>query len=257
MRTPFLAGNWKMFKTVSEAVAFAEAVKGPLSMLKGVECGICASAVLLHPLSLALKGSSIHLGAQNMYWEKEGAFTGETSPVMLGGIADCVIIGHSERRQYFGETDETVNRKLKAALAHSLMPIVCVGESLAQNQAGETEAFVSGQIKGAFADISAEQAAGIVVAYEPIWAIGTGLAATSEDANRIIGQVVRATLAGLYGKDVAGQIRIQYGGSVNTGNVAELMSQPEIDGGLVGGASLKPEGFIALCEATAQAKSKG
>jgi triosephosphate isomerase len=171
---------------------------------------------------------------------------------MLQGLVDMVIIGHSERRQYFGETDETVNRKLKAALTHGFTPIVCVGENLEQNEAGETEAFVSGQVKAGFEDIPAEQVTDVVIAYEPIWAIGTGKAATPEQANDTIGSVVRATLASLYGDDVAQQVRIQYGGSVKPKNVEELMSQPEIDGGLVGGASLDPQSFITLVEVTSR-----
>ncbi len=201
-----------------------------------------------------LRGTNIKVGAQNMFWEDEGAYTGEVSPVMLKGIADMVIIGHSERRQYFGETDETVNKKLKAALKHGLLPIVAVGESLEQNEAGETESWVSGQVRAAFDGISAEQARGVVVAYEPIWAIGTGRAATPEQANSIIGGVVRATLADLYGDDVAQAMIIQYGGSIKPSNVRELMEQPEIDGGLVGGASLKAEDFIELVRVTAEVK---
>lgn len=254
MRTPIMAGNWKMNKTVAEALEFVEAVKGPLADVANVGMAVCTSFVALPALSEALADSPIELGAQNMYWEESGAFTGEVSPLMLKGVCDLVIIGHSERRQYFGETDETVNKKIKAALAHDLKPIVCVGESLEQNKAGETEAFVSQQVKGAFAGISAENAAGIIVAYEPIWAIGTGLTATPEDANRIIGDVVRRSLVGLYGDDIAQQIRIQYGGSVKPANCEELMSQPDIDGGLVGGASLKPDSFIDLVTLTAKAK---
>lgn len=254
MRTPILAGNWKMYKTIAEALDFAEAIKDALGGIVGVEKAICAPFVALAPLARALKGTGIKLGAQNMHWEEQGAYTGEVSPLMLKGVCDLVIIGHSERRQYFGETDETVNKKIKAALAHDLVPIVCVGESLEQNQAGETESFVGAQVHAAFDGITAEQAQGMIVAYEPIWAIGTGLAATPEDANRIIGQVVRATLAELYGDATAQQIPIQYGGSIKTSNVDELMQQPEIDGGLVGGASLKPDDFIMLVQATAKAR---
>jgi triosephosphate isomerase len=254
MRIPVLAGNWKMYKTVAEALDFVAAVKGPLADLTGVEKAICVPFVSLSPLAEALRGTGIKLGAQNMHWEDQGAFTGEVSPLMLKGLCDLVIIGHSERRQYFGETDETVNKKIKAALTHGITPIVCVGESLEQNRAGETEAFVSRQVQAAFDGITAEQARGIIVAYEPIWAIGTGLAATPDDANRIIGQVVRATLAKLYGAEIAQAMRIQYGGSVNVKNVEELMIQPEIDGGLVGGASLKPDDYVTLVKVTAQAK---
>jgi triosephosphate isomerase len=254
MRTPIMAGNWKMYKTVAEALDFARAVKEPLASVKGVEKVICSPFVAIAPLADALRGTSVKLGAQNMYWEEQGAFTGEVSPLMLQGLCDMVIIGHSERRQYFGETDETVNKKIKAALAHSLTPIVCVGESLAQNQAGETEQFVGKQVRGALDGITAEQMGKIVIAYEPIWAIGTGLAATADDANRIIGQVVRSTIGELYGAAVAEQMRILYGGSVNTKNVQELMVKPDIDGGLVGGASLKADDYITLVTVTASAK---
>lgn len=254
MRTPILAGNWKMYKTVDEALALVNAIKGPLADITTVDSAVCTPSIALKPVADALAGSNIQVGAQNMFWEDEGAFTGEISPVMLKGIADLVIIGHSERRQYFGETDETVNKKIKAALAHGLTPIVCVGESLEQNETGQTESWVSGQVRGAFDGISASQAEGIIVAYEPIWAIGTGRAATAEDANRIIGEVVRATLAKVYSEEVAQKMRIQYGGSVKPGNVHELMSQPDIDGGLVGGASLKADDFIALVVGTKEAK---
>jgi triosephosphate isomerase len=254
MRTPIMAGNWKMYKTVSEALEFARSVKEPLASVKGVEKVICSPFVTIAPLADVLRGTDIKLGAQNMYWEEQGAFTGEISPLMLKGLCDMVIIGHSERRQYFGETDETVNKKIKAALANGLTPIVCVGESLAQNQAGETEQFVGKQVRGALAGITVEQTNQIVIAYEPIWAIGTGLAATADDANRIIGTVVRATIGELYGKAVAEQMRTLYGGSVNTKNVQELMERPDIDGGLVGGASLKTDDYITLVKVTASAK---
>ena len=252
MRIPILAGNWKMHKTIAEALELVNAVKEPLDSLTGVEKAVCVPFTALSSVSAALKGSSVMVGAQNMHWEDQGAFTGEVSAVMLKEVASHVIIGHSERRQYFGETDETVNRKIRAALAHNLTPIVCVGESLEQNQAGETTDFVSGQVRAAFAGVSSDQARGIIVAYEPIWAIGTGLAATPEDANEIIGSVVRATLAAIYDAQTAQVMRIQYGGSMKPSNVAELMSQPEIDGGLIGGASLKAEDFIALVRITTE-----
>ena len=254
MRKPFMAGNWKMYKTIDEAVALVEQLKGPLSEIDSVTSGVCPPFVAIPAVREVLRGTNIKVGAQNMFWEDEGAYTGEVSPVMLKGIADMVIIGHSERRQYFGETDETVNKKLKAALKHGLLPIVAVGESLEQNEAGETESWVSGQVRAAFDGISAEQARGVVVAYEPIWAIGTGRAATPEQANSIIGGVVRATLADLYGDDVAQAMIIQYGGSIKPSNVRELMEQPEIDGGMVGGASLRAEDFIELVRVTAEVK---
>lgn len=254
MRTPILAGNWKMHKTISEALEFVHAVKGPLTTIEGVEKALCPSFVALPAVAEALRGTGIKVGAQDMHWEDGGAFTGEVSPLMLKGLCDLVIIGHSERRQYFGETDESVNRKVKAALRHGLTPIVCVGESLEQNRAGETEAFVGRQVRAAFEGVSAEEARRAIVAYEPIWAIGTGLAATPQDANHIIGGVVRAALRDLYGDEVAQAMRIQYGGSINTANVGDLMSQPEIDGGLVGGASLKAEDFVTLVRVTAEVK---
>lgn len=255
MRTPLMAGNWKMFKTIPEALDFVNKVREPLAAIEGVEMAICAPFTALGALADTLRGTPIRLGAQNMHHAESGAFTGEISPLMLRGLVDYVILGHSERRQLFGETDAGVNAKVKAALEVGLTPIVCVGESLEQNQRGETETFVSGQVRGAFEGISAEQAAGIVVAYEPIWAIGTGLNATPEDANRIIGGVVRATLKSLYGETTAEAMRIQYGGSVKPENCLDLMRQPEIDGGLVGGASLKPENYIDLVKLTAQAKA--
>jgi triosephosphate isomerase (TIM) len=254
MRTPIIAGNWKMYKTIAEARQFVEAAKDELAKYPQVEKAICAPFVSLAPLKDALHGTDIKLGAQNMFWEDQGAYTGEVSPLMLREVCELVIIGHSERRQYFGETDETVNKKIKAALAHDLTPIVCVGESLEQNQAGETAQLVGAQVRAAFDGISGDQAREIIVAYEPIWAIGTGLAATADDANRIIGQVCRATLASLYGDVVAQEMRIQYGGSMKPDNIEELMRQSEIDGGLVGGASLKPADYITLVRAAAESK---
>jgi triosephosphate isomerase len=243
-----------MNKTVTESLDFVQESRERLGEFRGVEQAFCVPYLAIPSLAAALKGTGIKLGAQNMHWEESGAYTGEISPSMLEGMAHMVIIGHSERRQYFAETDETVNKKVKAALAHNITPIVCVGESLDQNKAGETESFVGGQGRAAVDGISAEDAARSVVAYEPIWAIGTGLAATSDDANRIIGGVCRASLVGLYGDETAQAVRILYGGSMNTKNVGELMEQAEIDGGLVGGASLKVDDFITLVRVSAQAK---
>jgi len=255
MRTPFIAGNWKMHKTIEEAVVLVEELRGELEGVEGCDVAVCPPFPALAAVREALAGSTIGLGAQNMYWEEQGAFTGEVSPLMLQGLCDFVIIGHSERRTYFGETDETVNKKLHAALAHGLKPILCVGENLQQNQAGETEKFVGGQVRAAFEGITAEQARSITLAYEPIWAIGTGVPATGEGANDIIGGTVRQTVAALYGDDVAASLRIQYGGSVKPGNVAEFMRQPEIDGALVGGASLRAADFAAIVRAAAEMKS--
>jgi len=254
MRVPIIAGNWKMYKTISETLQFVEAVKGPLRSYSGVEKAICASFISLAALSDAVRDTDIRVGAQDMFWEEQGAYTGEISPLMLKDVAELVIIGHSERRQYFGETDETVNRKIKAALAHNLTPIVCVGESLDQNRAGETEQFVGGQVRAAFDGITSEQARGVIIAYEPIWAIGTGISATADDANRIIGGAVRSTLASIYRNEIAQQMRIQYGGSMKPDNIEELMWQPEIDGGLVGGASLKPDDYVTLIRVTAEVR---
>jgi triosephosphate isomerase len=246
MRKPFIAGNWKMYKTIDETVALIQALRAELDSVDGCDVAVCPPSIALAAARQALSGSTIGLGAQNMYWEEQGAFTGEVSPVMLKGLCDYVIIGHSERRNVFGETDEWVNKKLHAALAHDLKPILCVGENLQQNQAGETVAFVGGQVRAAFEGITAEQARTITVAYEPIWAIGTGVPATGEGANEIIGAAVRDVLAELFGDDVAQVMRIQYGGSVKPANIVEFMSQPEIDGALVGGASLKATDFAAI-----------
>ena len=254
MRKPFIAGNWKMHKTIGEAVALVESLQTALANVEGCDVAVCPPFPALAAVREALAGSAIGLGAQNMHWEEKGAFTGEVSPQILEGLCDYVIIGHSERRTLFGETDETVNKKLHAALAHGLKPILCVGENLEQNQAGETEAFVGGQVQAAFEGISAEQARTITIAYEPIWAIGTGLPATGEGANEIIGGTVRKAVATMYGQDVADVVRIQYGGSVKPGNIAEFMAQPEIDGALVGGASLRTDDFAAIVEGAAKAK---
>ena len=246
MRKPFIAGNWKMNKTVAEGVALAAGLKETLAGVADMELAVCPTATVLSAVRDVLAGSNIGVGAQNMYWEASGAFTGEISPSMVKELAEYVIIGHSERRQFFGETDETVNRKLKAALAYGITPIVCIGESLEQNKAGETVAFVGAQIRGAFADVSAEDAAKVVLAYEPIWAIGTGLTSTPEDADRIIQAAIRDVLVELYDAAVAGAIRVQYGGSVNAENMAAFIVMPNIDGALVGGASLKVDSFTGI-----------
>jgi triosephosphate isomerase len=235
-----------MHKTIEEAVSLVEALKAELESVEGCDVAVCPPFIALAPVGEVLEGSDIGLGAQNMHWEEEGAFTGEVSPSMLQDLCDYVIIGHSERRTIFGETDEWVNKKLHAALVHGLKPIVCVGENLEQNQAGETEAFVGGQVRAAFEGVTAEQAKRVTMAYEPIWAIGTGVPAHGEDANRIIGEVVRGTLTELYGEKVAESIRIQYGGSVKPHNVTEFLGQREIDGALVGGASLKVPDFSEI-----------
>jgi triosephosphate isomerase len=241
-----MAGNWKMHKTIAEAVQLARGIREAVANVAGVEVVLCPPFTALAAVQDVVANSKIGVGAQTMYWEEQGAFTGEVSPLMLEGLCSYVILGHSERRQFFGETDEGVNKKIKAALAHKLIPIVCVGEDLAQNEAGETVSFVGGQVKAAFAGLSAEDAVKAVVAYEPIWAIGTGKTANPEDANRIIAQSVRVPLAQMYGEAVAQQVRVQYGGSVKPENVKDFMAQPDIDGALVGGACLKVDSFAAI-----------
>ncbi len=245
MRKPFIAGNWKMNKTVDEAVAFVRQIRHGLNEIERVDSAVCPPFIALPAVADALRGTKIGVGAQNMHYAETGAYTGECAPAMLTPYCQYVILGHSERRAYYHETDEAVNRKIKAALAHGLTPIVCVGESLEQNEAGATHAFVSSQVRAAFADISPAQAILCVVAYEPIWAIGTGKSANPTSAGNIIGLTVRGTLADLFGEDTAQKIRIQYGGSVSPENIAEYMQHPDIDGALVGGASLKPS-FVDL-----------
>ena len=235
-----------MHKTIAEAVTLASEIREAVTDIDTVEVVLCPAFTALAAVEDMITDTKIELGAQNMHWEEQGAFTGEVSPLMLKGWCEYVILGHSERREYFGETDEGVNKKAKAALAHHINPIICVGENLDQNEAGETDAFVGGQVRAAFAGISAEEAQRIVVAYEPIWAIGTGKTAEPADANRIIGVSIRGALADMYGEDTAQKIRIQYGGSVKPDNVESFMAQPDIDGALVGGASLKTDSFVAL-----------
>jgi triosephosphate isomerase len=251
MRTPIIAGNWKMNTTVAEAAELVKAMKEKLHHIAGTEKVLCPPFVSLTTVKELIKGTSIKLGAQNMYFEHSGAYTGEISPAMLAGLCEFVILGHSERRGYFGETDQLVNKKVKAALGAGLIPIVCVGESLEQNNAGETVAVVTRQVKAAFDGIASPR--GTVIAYEPIWAIGTGKAATGGQANATI-KVIRDTVAQIYGDSVAKAMRIQYGGSVNSANIAEFVKQPEIDGALVGGASLKAPDFLGIVEQTAKIK---
>lgn len=246
MRTPIIAGNWKMYKTVGEAVDLVKALLAGLASDQGREVVVCPPFTALYAVRPLLVGTGIALGAQNLYHEREGAFTGEIAPGMLVDVG-CryVIIGHSERRQYFHETDAGVNRKLKAALAAGLRPIMCVGESKPQRDAGEAEAIVTGQVGAGLVDITAAQMAEVVIAYEPIWAIGTGDTATPADA-QAMHLAIRHTLADMYGDAVAQSVRIQYGGSVKPDNIDELMAQPDIDGALVGGASLKAESFLRI-----------
>lgn len=254
MRQPIIAGNWKMFKTLDESVKFVEELAPMLAPFSGVERVVCPTFIALGVVSSSLKNTDIKVGAQNIHWEAQGAFTSQIAPTMLQGLVEYVIIGHSECRQYLNETDETVNKKVKAALAYGIKPIIAVGESLAQYEAGHTQSFVSGQVRAALDGVDAANLANIVVAYEPIWAIGTGKSANAEQANAIIGGTIRATLAELYGNEIAQSVRIQYGGSVKPENMAEYMAQPDIDGALVGGASLKVADFTRLVEAAKQAK---
>jgi triosephosphate isomerase len=254
MREPIIAGNWKMYKTLNESAAFARDLAPRLAKFTDVERIVCPTYVALAAVADALKGTDIRVGAQSVHWEAQGAFTSQVSPTMLQGLADYVIIGHSECRAYLNETDETVNKKVKAALAYGLKPIVAVGESLEQNEAGQTESFVSRQVRAALNGVDAANMVNITLAYEPIWAIGTGKNASGEVANTIISRAIRATLSHLYGANIAQSVRIQYGGSVKPGNMAEYVSQPDIDGALVGGASLKVDDFVALVEAAARAK---
>ncbi len=248
MRKLLIAGNWKMNTTLMEAVDLVNEMKEPLDRINGVDKIVCPPFISIAVISEILMDSSIKVGAQNMYFKEKGAFTGEISPAMLIDICEYVIIGHSERRQYFNETDETVNKKGRAALDAGLKPIICVGENLEQNKAGETEKIVTGQLKRALDDISYSHA--IVIAYEPIWAIGTGKAATGTDANTTI-KIIRNTIADIYNGRAAQDMRILYGGSVTAANIGEFIRQPEIDGGLVGGASLKSAEFISMVEQAA------
>ena len=251
MRRPLVAGNWKMNKTVEQATLLVASMLPGLQAVKTVDRVICLPFTSLMTISGMLAGTEIGLGAQNLHWEASGAFTGEISPQMVKEYCQYVIIGHSERRAFFGETDQSVNLKIKASLAIGLTPIVCVGETLEENESGRTEAIVSRQVKLGFEGISKEDAVKTIVAYEPVWAIGTGRAASAEMANDIIGNAVRKNLTSLFGSDQAEKIRILYGGSVKVENAAEFFAKSDIDGGLIGGASLKAEDFIKIVEAAA------
>jgi triosephosphate isomerase len=252
MRIPMIAGNWKMNTTVESAVKLVKAMLPELSKIKGVEKVVCPPFVSLTAVKEIIKSSSIILGAQNMFYKEKGAFTGEISTEMLAGLCEYVIIGHSERRQYFGETDDIVNQKVEAAIKNLLKPILCIGETLEENEAGKTEEVLTRQLMACSNRLYFF--GGIVIAYEPIWAIGTGKSATSDEANKTIG-FIRQLVKHKHGDEIAGSIRILYGGSVTADNIAGLMSKPDIDGALVGGASLKADEFLKIVRKTSEIRS--
>jgi triosephosphate isomerase (TIM) len=250
MRKPIIAGNWKMNKTVAEAIDLSSKLRILCKGLKGVEVVVCPPFTALQATAQALSGSSIHLGAQNLHWEDRGAFTGEISPVMLKDVGcDYVILGHSERRQYFHETNHNVSKKINAALSYGLMPIVCVGETLTEREEDRTFSVVEEQIRGCIWPRSRPQSESLVIAYEPVWAIGTGRNATPDQANEVHA-FIRYLFHDLFGEEVSASTRILYGGSVNPGNIEALMAQPELDGALVGGASLDAESFVQIVKSS-------
>ena len=253
MRVPVIAGNWKMNTTVSEAIELVKAMRTGVDKIDNVEKIICPPFVSLAAVGEIIKGSSIKLGAQNLFHEEKGAYTGEISPEMIAELCEFVIIGHSERRQYFGETGEIVNKKIAAALKFDLKPILCVGEKLEENEAGKTEYVVTEQLKSSLSGI--DYLRGLLIAYEPIWAIGTGRAATGEQANATI-SLIRRSISELYDDKTANDIRILYGGSVTAANAAEFMRQTEIDGALVGGASLKAAEFLSIVKQTSEVRNR-
>ncbi len=248
-RLPIVAGNWKLNKTATEAYKLVAEMLPGLRSIKGVEKLVCPPFTALMAVSRLIMDSDLRLGAQDVYWEDRGAYTGEISARMLAEFCQYVIIGHSERRTYFGETNEMVNRKVQAALAQALIPLICVGENLEQNEAGQAAGVVSRQVHEALAGLDIQEAGRIVIAYEPVWAIGTGRAATAEAVNMLIRNVIRPTVGGLFGEEIAQGVRVLYGGSVDPDNAAQFFRQPEIDGALVGGASLKARSFVGIVEA--------
>jgi len=250
MRRPCVAGNWKMHKTAAEAVKLTRELLPILEDFDSVDNVICPPFTALAPLSDLLKGMKVKLGAQNLFWEEQGAYTGEISAMMVAELAEYVIIGHSERRAYFGETDQTVNKRLEAALNAGLNPILCIGETLEENEAGKTKDIVTRQLKEGMDGLDFSRAGNFMVAYEPVWAIGTGKAATPEGANKVIAEI-RNELAEILSEAEADRIRILYGGSVKPANAASFFSQSDIDGALVGGASLRADDFAAITEAAA------
>lgn len=251
MRKPIIAGNWKMHKTLSEAKGFLENVKNSVPSKERVDSVVCAPALFLEQLVAASNGTVVEIGAQNMHFEENGAFTGEISPVALADIGvKYVIIGHSERREMFNETDEGVNKKAHAAFAHGITPIICCGETLEQRESGQTNELVGNQIKIALTGLTEDQVKQSVIAYEPIWAIGTGRSSSAADANEVCAYI-RQVVAEQFSQEAAQEIRIQYGGSVKPENIKEYMLQPDIDGALVGGASLEADSYLKLLEAGA------
>jgi triosephosphate isomerase len=246
MRRPIIAGNWKMYKTIKDGQELAVALKRELYKIENVDIVICPAYTLLAYLADDLEDSNIVIGAQDIYWQEEGAFTGEVSAAMLKD-AGCqyVIVGHSERRQFFGDTNETVNKKIKACLKHGLTPIICVGENLQERESENTFKVIQNHIQGSLAEISAQDIIKTVIAYEPVWAIGTGKTATADQAQEVH-KYIRDLLRKMYGEEVAASVRIQYGGSVKPENITELISKPDVDGALVGGASLKADSFSAI-----------
>ena len=251
-RKTIIAGNWKMNKTASETKQFAEELKAIMPKAKWCDVLVCVPSVNIPAAMRAFKDMRVSVGAENLFYEKSGAYTGEVSAEMLKDLGvKYVIIGHSERRQYFGETDITVNKKVHAALEAGLHPIICVGESLEQRELGVTMDLISLQVKSALAGVSAEKLRKCVIAYEPVWAIGTGKTATPEQAGEVC-TFIRATIRHMYGARIARSITIQYGGSMNPGNAATLLAQPDIDGGLIGGAALKPDQFVEIINAAKQ-----
>ena len=249
MRVPVIAGNWKMNTTISEATELVREIRDRLNEIAGVDKIICPPFISLSAVKDLIKESSIRLGAQNLYFEENGAYTGEVSPPMLAELCEYVIVGHSERRQYFNETDEIVNKKVRAAIKAGLKPILCVGERLAENEAGRTEQVVGGQLRSSLAGI--DYSPGMMLAYEPVWAIGTGKASTGRQANETIG-FIRNTFARLYNAEMSRELRILYGGSVTGDNIIEYVKQSEIDGALVGGASLKADQFLSIVKQTSE-----
>jgi triosephosphate isomerase len=249
MRKIFVAGNWKMNKTIAEARELITQMLPELEKYDDVDVAVAPSYLAVPAAAELCKGKGLMVGAQNLFWEESGAFTAEVAPPMVAEICDFVIVGHSERRLYFGETNETVNKRLEAGLAAGLHVIVCVGETLEENEAGQTEAVVTRQITEGLAGITEEQAAHITIAYEPVWAIGTGRTATPEDANNVHKNVIRPLLKQQFGDARANAMRIQYGGSIKPNNAAELFAMSDIDGGLVGGASLKADSFVGIVKA--------